>query len=87
MYLEELIENVELESDKFGCKSRLNREDVVGWLKSIAGFANASGGDFYIGVEDKTNKLIGFDRTEADNERNYIKNQVNEHLSPRPQKK
>ena len=42
MYLEELIENVELESDKFECKSRLNREDVVGWLKSIAGFANAS---------------------------------------------
>lgn len=65
MYLEELIENVELESDKFECKSRLNREDVVGWLKSIAGFANASGGDFYIGVEDKTNKLIGFDRTDA----------------------
>lgn len=61
MYLEELIENVELESDKFECKSRLNRDDVVGWLKSIAGFANASGGDFYIGVEDKTNKLIGFD--------------------------
>ena len=87
MYLEELIENVELESDKFECKSRLNREDVVGWLKSIAGFANASGGDFYIGVEDKTNKLIGFDRTEADNERNYFNNQVNEHLSPRPQMK
>ena len=66
MYLEELIDNVELEGDKFECKSRLNRDDVVGWLKSIAGFANASGGDFYIGVEDKTNKLIGFDRTEAD---------------------
>ena len=35
MYLEELIDNVELESDKFECKSRLNRDDVVGWLKSI----------------------------------------------------
>lgn len=87
MYLEELIDNVELESDKFECKSRLNRDDVVGWLKSIAGFANAFGGNFYIGVEDKTNKLIGFDRTEADNERNYFNNQVNEHLSPRPQMK
>lgn len=87
MYLEEIIENVELESDKCECKSRLNREDVVGWLKSIAGFSNASGGDFYIGVEDKTNKLIGFNRKEADNERNYFNNQVNEHLSPRPQMK
>lgn len=44
MYLEELIENVELESDKFECKSRLNREDVVGWLKSIAG-SDLHGGD------------------------------------------
>lgn len=87
MYLEKIIENVELESDKCECKSRLNREDVVGWLKSIAGFSNASGGDFYIGVEDKTNKLIGFNRKEADNERNYFNNQVNEHLSPRPQMK
>ena len=85
MYLEEIIENVQLENDKFECKAKLNREDVVGWLKTIAGFANASGGDFYIGVEDKTNKLIGFDRTDADNERNYFNNQVNEHLVPRPQ--
>ena len=87
MYLEEIIENIQMESDKFEAKSILNREDVVGWLKSIAGFANASGGDFYIGVEDKTNKLIGFDRKAADNERNYFNNQVNEHLTPRPRMK
>ena len=84
MYLEEIIENLQIESDKFEAKSILNRDDVVGWLKSIAGFANASGGDFFIGVEDKTNKLIGFDRKGADNERNYFNNQVNEHLTPRP---
>ena len=84
MYLEEIIENIQLESDKFECKVKLNREDIVEWLKTIAGFANASGGDFYIGVEDKTNKLIGFDRVAADNERNYFNNQVNEHLVPRP---
>ncbi len=87
MYLEEIINNIQLENDKYESKSRLNREDVVGWLKSIAGFANASGGDFYVGVEDKTNKLIGFDRAEADNERNFFNNQVNEHLVPRPQMK
>ena len=38
-------------------------------------------------MEDKTNKLIGFDRKGADNERNYFNNQVNEHLTPRPQMK
>ena len=84
MYLEEIIEDVQLENDKFEAKSILNRDDVVGWLKSIAGFANASGGEFYIGVEDKTNKLIGFDRKNADDERNYFNNQMNEHLTPRP---
>lgn len=87
MYLEEIIDDIQLESDKFECKSKLNREDVVGWLKTIAGFANATGGDFYIGVEDKSNKLTGFDRAGADNERNYFNNQVNEHLVPRPQMK
>lgn len=87
MYLEEIIDDILLENDKFECKSRLNREDVLGWLKTIAGFSNASGGDFYIGVEDKTNKLIGFDRIGVDRERNYFNNQVNEHLVPRPQMK
>lgn len=87
MYLEELVQDAQIESDKLECKGQLNRDDVLGWLKSVAGFANASGGELYIGVEDKTNKVIGFDRKEADNERNYFNNQVNEHLTPRPQMK
>lgn len=87
MYLEEIIDDIRLENDKFEAKAILNRKDIVSWLKTIAGFANASGGEFYIGVEDKTNKLIGFDRKNADNERNYFNNQVNEHLTPRPKMK
>ncbi len=87
MYLEEIVHDIQLENDKFESKGKLNRENVIGWLKSIAGFANASGGEFFIGVEDKTNKLIGFDRAAADNERNYFNNQVNEHLVPVPQMK
>lgn len=84
MYLEEIIGEIQLEDKHFECKSILNRNDIIGWLKTIAGFANADGGDFYIGVEDKTNKLIGFDRKGADSERNFFNNQVNLHLSPRP---
>ena len=61
MYLEEIVDNIQLENDRFECKAVLNRDDVVGWLKTIAGFANASGGEFYIGVKDKTNQLVGFD--------------------------
>lgn len=87
MNLEELVEGVKLENDRVECKALLNRDDALGWLKSVAGFANASGGELFIGVEDKTNKLIGFDRKAADNERNYFNNQVNEHITPRPQMK
>lgn len=85
MKLEEIEKPGELESSTIEYKERLNHDEPVGWLKTIAGFANADGGDFYIGVEDKTHKLIGFDRNEADKERNFFNNQINEHLTPRPQ--
>ncbi len=85
MFLEEITNSAVLENREVECKSLLNRDDVIGWMKTVAGFANASGGVLFIGVEDKTNKLIGFDRVTADNERNYFNNQLNEHLSPRPQ--
>ena len=42
MYLEELVDDIQLESDKFECKSILNRNDVIGWLKSIAGLDRKS---------------------------------------------
>ncbi len=54
MKLEEIIDNLYIESDRFECKGKLNRDDVVGWMKTIAGFANAYGGEFYIGVSDST---------------------------------
>lgn len=84
MYLEQLVAISAIEDMNMECKARLNRNDVVGWLKTIAGFSNAEGGSFFIGVEDKTNKLIGFSRKDADNERNFLNNQINEHLFPRP---
>lgn len=84
MYLEHLIEISTIEDINMECKARLDRRDIVGWIKTIAGFANAEGGSFFIGVEDKTNKLIGFSRKDADNERNFFNNQINEHIFPRP---
>lgn len=84
MDLEEIIPEVTLETNHTEFKERLNHKDVISWLKTVAGFANADGGDFYIGVKDD-HTLAGFTRKEADQERNYFNNQVNEHLMPRPQ--
>ena len=82
MYLEQLVDISTMEDLNMECKARLNRNDIVGWIKTVAGFANAEGGSLFIGVEDKTNKLIGFSRKDADNERNYFNNLVNEHVFP-----
>ena len=84
MFLEEITGQLNLESRDYECKARLDHNNSAGWLKTVAGFANSSGGLLYIGVEDKTGKLIGFTRAESDIERNYFNNQVNEHIFPRP---
>ncbi len=87
MLLDE-IEKINLnESLNIETKARLDREDSIGWLKTVAGFANAEGGILYIGVEDKTNKLIGFDRSGVDNECSYFNNEVNQHIVPVPDMK
>lgn len=84
MLLEELIPDAGLEDYRTEYKRQLNRDDILSWLKTAAGFANADGGNLYVGVDDETHTLLGFDRHGADKERNYFNSQVNEHLVPRP---
>ena len=84
MYLEELTGSIRMEDSETEYKARLDRSNPQGWLKTVCGFSNSSGGTLFIGVEDKSLKLIGFSRKDADNERNYFNNQINEHISPRP---
>ncbi len=84
MKLDEIIQISEIENMNMETKARLDRTNIEGWLKTVAGFSNAEGGSFFIGVEDGTSKLIGFDRKAADKERNFFNNQINEHIFPRP---
>ncbi len=84
MFLEEIVKDVNIENDATEFKVKLNKEEPLSFLKTIAGFANTKGGTLYIGVEDKTNKLAGFNKKDVDSERNYLNNQINEHITPRP---
>lgn len=84
MYYQDLFPDKVTETATTEFKSRLNRNDIVSWLKSVAAFANTEGGDFVIGVQDKTNQLQGFDPEGLDDERNYFLNQVNQFLLPKP---
>ena len=54
MQLEELTGKIILENSATEYKGQLDRENIIGWLKTIAGFANAAEDSFYIGVEDKS---------------------------------
>jgi ATP-dependent DNA helicase RecG len=84
MTVNELLGISPLENAGVEFKARLNREDTEGWLKTVAGFSNADGGTLYVGVEDKSGKLLGFTEAEADGERNYFNNTVNQHIFPNP---
>lgn len=85
MTIADLIPEAGFEDDKTEYKLKIDdREDQLGWLKTIGGFANASGGKIYIGVEDKDHKLIGFTESEADQQRNRINNAINQSVYPLP---
>ena len=79
LFPEAYIENTELE-----CKAMLNREKTLSWLKTVNGFANGKGGTLYLGVEDKTLKLIGFDKASADKEKLFFHNELSLHMAILP---
>ena len=84
MFLYEIEKDFIAEGLTKECKIKLNQEKAENWLKTIAAFSSTVGGDLYVGVEDKSNKLIGFDYDELDVQRNIINNLVNEHIFPIP---
>ncbi len=87
MNLNDLFENYMTEDIQFECKARLDRENILGWLKTIDGFVNSKGGTLFVGVEDKTNKLIGFDQMDLDKEKLYFYHVVKEHFQTLPETK
>lgn len=84
MYLNEIDKNFTLENTQYECKSRLDRDNILDWLKTVGGFANAEGGILYIGVEDKTSKLIGFTKADLDKEKLFFYQQIKQHMANIP---
>ncbi len=85
MNLTDIYPEFNVENGIYESKARLDRDNILGWLKTIAGFSNAKGGYFVIGVEDKTNKLIGFGLDELDKEKLFFYNQIKEHFDTLPE--
>ncbi|MDY2913020.1 MAG: ATP-binding protein [Candidatus Enteromonas sp.] len=85
MNLYEIDQEFSVEDTQYECKARLNRNDYLGWAKTVAGFANRHGGVLFVGVEDKTNRLIGFPLDEIDDEKQYFYRVLREHFSVLPE--
>ncbi len=74
MLIEELIPGINIEDTRTEFKRIIEEgksEDSgkakeIGWLKTIAAFANTFGGALYIGVDNKTHKIVSLDHDAAD---------------------
>lgn len=83
MTLMDLCPSEKFESKTIEVKSRLDQKDKLSWLKTIDGFANYKGGRFYIGVNDGTFELEGFNNEEVSSYVNSFINDVNNSMYPR----
>lgn len=84
MELKEIVPSYHFEDQTHAVIAAFNHADSIHWLKTIDGFANACGGVLFIGVEDGTNQLIGFESEEADKERLYFYHEIKDHFDISP---
>ena len=54
----------------------------IGWLKTLVAFANTEGGSLFVGVEDKTHKVVALDQKLADKVVLMIHRQIRERVEP-----
>lgn len=90
MLIEDLINRPELDDVdnefqiviKEGLNLETNQKSEIDWLKVLAAFANSSGGNLYVGVEDKSHKIVALDHKEADSVILMAHRLIKEHIEP-----
>ena len=92
MYINELIPGLNLEDYETEFKGIIgegeNPKDgkeriEFGWLKTIASFANTNGGSLFVGVEDKTHKVVSLDHKTFDRIVLMVQRLIHLHLEPK----
>ncbi len=89
MFIEELFPSQNLETKNTEFKGILkegpNRDGrplEYNWLKEIVAFANTEGGNIYVGVEDKTHKVLSLDHQNADGIIKMVHRLIKERIVP-----
>ena len=89
MQFEELIPGINLETKDTEFKgiieegtTKNEKKKEIGWLKTFVAYANTDGGVLYIGVENKTHKLVSLTHDKADQVVLLIHRLVREKVAP-----
>lgn len=92
MYINDLIPGLNLEDYETEFKGIIgegeNPKDgkeriEFGWLKTIASFANTNGGSLFVGVEDKTHKIVSLDHKTFDRIVLMVQRLILRHIEPK----
>lgn len=89
MLIQELIPNIDLENYNVEFKGLIDSgknkngesKELI-WLKTIVAFANTSGGTMYIGVEDKSHKILALDHKNVDKVTRLINTMIKTRIKP-----
>lgn len=83
MLLEDMLPGENLEDSVTEFKGMIRDDgDELKWLRTLAAFANTQGGRLYIGVEDRTHKVVALDHRTADKVSLMVHRQIREKVDP-----
>lgn len=89
MFFEQIFPDNNIETDELEFKGILNigkndngESKEISWVKTLAAFANTKGGSLFVGVEDKTHKIVSFDHKTADKQILLIHEVIKQRLEP-----
>lgn len=89
MLIENLIPDTNLETKDTEFKGIIEEgkkadgsHKEIGWLKTLAAFANTDGGSLYVGGEDGSHKVVALDHKTADRMIRMVHRQIRDRLDP-----
>ena len=91
MVIEDILPGTALEGSNIEFKRQLDegkspesgRAVENNWLKTLAAFANTSGGVMYVGVDDRTHQIISLDSGEVVKTFQRVRRLVREKIEPK----
>lgn len=83
MYISDLVDGINLETKDVEFKGVIDEANSVKWLKTLVAFANTDGGTMYIGVDNKTHKILALDHDTTDKILLMVNRLVKQRIDPK----